>query len=128
MKTNENPHPELVLPKGEAEQKLKDKTRRSFLIGGAAAAAGIGFYQWVTSAEDADGVPWPQRRVLDANGRLSHAYLSDGHLMPTYSPTQVGGVKPNGNIGMEQPLNHADWRMEATSEGSKQRARFTLAD
>jgi DMSO/TMAO reductase YedYZ molybdopterin-dependent catalytic subunit len=127
MKTNEHRHPELVLPEGEAEQKLKGKTRRSFLIGGAAAAAGIGFYQWVTSAEDVDGVPWPQRRVLDANGKLSHAYLSDRHLMPTYSPAQVGGVKPNGNIGMEQPLL-GDWHMEVTSEGMGQPTRFTLAD
>ena len=128
MKTNEHRHPELVLPDEEAKQKLHSKSRRSFLLGGVAAAAGIGFYEWVTSAEDVDGVPWPQRRVLNVNGKLSHAYLSDGHLMPTYSPEQVGGVKPNGNIGMEQPLNHADWHMEVTREGMKQRARFTLED
>ena len=127
METNEHRHRELLLPDEEAKQKLRDKTRRSFLVGGVGTAAAFGFYKWVTSAEDVDGVPWPQRRVLDANGKLSHAYLSDHHLMPTYSPSQVGGVKPNGNIGMEQPLP-GPWHMEVTSEGMRQPTRFTLAD
>lgn len=128
METNERRHPELVLSDQEAKRKLGRKSRRSFLVGGAAAAAGIGFYQWVTSAEDADNTPWPQRRVLDVNGKLSHAYLSDHHLMPTYSPKQVGGVKPNGNIGMGKPLNYAHWHLDAVSEGMKGRTRFTLED
>lgn len=128
METNERRHPELALSEGEIKKRLGSKTRRSFLLGGVATAAAIGFYKWVTSAEDIDGVPWPQRRVLDVNGKLSHAYLSDSHLMPTYSPTQIGGVKPNGDIGMQQPLNYADWHMEAVSEGMKERTRFTLAD
>jgi DMSO/TMAO reductase YedYZ molybdopterin-dependent catalytic subunit len=127
METNEHLHRELVLPDEEARQKLKSKTRRSFLIGGAGAAAALGFYQWVTSAEDQDEVPWPQRRVLDANGKLAHAYLNDDHLMPTYSPAQIGGVKPNGNIGMEQPLA-GDWHLEVSGEGMREPARFTLAD
>ncbi len=128
MEKNEHRHRELVLPDTEAERQIKNKTRRSFLAGGVAAASAFGFYKWVTSAEDADGVPWPQRRVLDVNGKLSHAYLSDSHLTPTYSRAQVGGVKPNGDIGMEQPLAGKDWHMEVTSEGTSKPRRFTLAD
>jgi DMSO/TMAO reductase YedYZ molybdopterin-dependent catalytic subunit len=128
MKTNERQHPELTLQDEEVKKRLGSKTRRSFLTGGIAAAAGIGFYEWVTSAEDADDVPWPQRRVLDVNGKLSHAYLSDNHLMPTYSLAQVGGVKPNGNIGMDSPLKGAAWHLDAVREGRKERSHFTLAD
>ena len=129
MKTNEHRHPKIVLPDEEAQQKLQGKTRRSFLVAGAAAAAGFGFYRWVTSAEDVDGVPWPQRRVLDANGKLAHEYLSEHRLTPTYPLSQVGGVKPNGDIGMEQPLgNREGWGMDVTSEGTGKQARFTLAD
>lgn len=128
METNERRHPELALSDEEAKLKLRSRTRRSFLLGGAAAAAGVGFYKWVTSAAGANGVPWPQRQVLDINGKLSHAYLRDSHLMPTYSPAQIGGVKPNGDIGMEQPLNYADWHLEAIHEGIGKQTHFTLAD
>lgn len=128
MKTNERQHPELVLPDQQAEQKLSSKTRRSFLAGGAAAAAAFGFYEWATRAGDIDDVPWPQRRVLDANGKIAHAYLSDSHLMPTYPPTKVGGVKPNGDIGMAQPLDAHNWHMDVTSENVKKHSRFTMAD
>jgi DMSO/TMAO reductase YedYZ molybdopterin-dependent catalytic subunit len=128
MEMNEHRHPELLLSDEEAKRRLKAKTRRSFLLGGGAALVGFGFYRWVTSAEDVDEVPWPQRRVLDFNGKLSHAYLSDGHLMPTYSLQQVGGVKPNGDIGMAQPLDGKDWHMDVTHERTGKQARFTLAD
>ncbi len=74
----------------EIRRELRRKTRRSFLTGGVAAAAGWAGYQWLTSARSDNALPWPQRRVLDFNGKLSHGYLSDSHLMPTYSASEIG--------------------------------------
>ncbi|MGH9695078.1 MAG: molybdopterin-dependent oxidoreductase [Bryobacteraceae bacterium] len=84
----------------ELKRDLARKTRRSFLVGGAAAAAGLAGYKWITSAGDENALPRPQRRVLDFNGKLAHAYLSDSGLMPAYSADQVGYLKPNGDIGL----------------------------
>ena len=123
-------HPEIVLSGQEAKTELRRRTRRDFLIGGLAAAAAIGGYEWVTSAARDNGAPWPQRRVLDFNGKLAHAYLSDAHLMPTYSRDQVGWLKPNGDIGMDEaanaPSNGNDWRLQVEAGGPA--LNLTLAD
>ena len=123
-------HPEIVLSGQEAKTELRRKTRRDFLIGGLAAAAAIGGYEWVTRAAGDNEAPLPQRRVLDFNGKLAHAYLSDAHLMPTYSRDQVGWLKPNGDIGMDESANAAtnrnDWRLQVDAGGPA--LNLTLAD
>jgi DMSO/TMAO reductase YedYZ molybdopterin-dependent catalytic subunit len=121
-------HPDLVLPDEEIRRHLRRRTRRDFLIAGLAAAGAIGGYEWITRAEDDNETPWPQRRVLDFNGKLSHGYLSDSHLMPTYSPDRVGWLKPNGNIGLEQPLDASKWALRVETGGRAPALRLALAD
>ena len=105
-------HPEIVLPEDELKRNLRRRTRRDFLIGALATAGAIGGYEWVTKAGDANGRPWPQRRVLNFNGKLGHAYLSDSHLMPTFRRDQVGWLKPNGDIGLKEPLDRENWQLQ----------------
>ena len=105
-------HTEITAPQGEIDDRLRRLTRRGFLIGGFAAGGAVGVYEWLTHAQDDDEAPWPQRRVLDWNGRLAHAYLRDSHLMPTYSLHEVTPLKPNGNIGMEDSIDAATWRFQ----------------
>ena len=121
-----NRHPEIVVLEQEAKSELRRRTRRDFLIGGLAAAAGIAGYEWVRKAGQDNGIPWPQRRVLDFNGKLARAYLSDARLMPTYSRDQVGWLKPNGDIGMDTPADGADWRVKVEAGGAP--LNLTLAD
>jgi DMSO/TMAO reductase YedYZ molybdopterin-dependent catalytic subunit len=117
MKKNEPRHPELPLTDEEARHVIRDKTRRGFLVGGLAAAGAVGAYEWITHASSEGEVPWPQRRVLDFNGRLSQNYLSNKRLMASYSPDKVGGVKPNGDYGMEQPLDSETWKLKVIVPG-----------
>ena len=121
-------HPELVLPEEEIQRRLRRSTRRGFLIGGIAAAGTLAGYKWVTTAADDNEIPWPQRRVLDFNGTLSHSYLSDSHLMPTYSRERVGWLKPNGNIGLEQPLDAGKWQLQLETGREFPPLHLTLAD
>ncbi len=107
-----NRHVEIVLPEADLQRELRRRTRRDFLIGGLAAAAGIGGYEWVTRAKPVNGVPWPQRRVLDLNGKLARDYVSDSHRMPSYSPEQVGWLKPNGDIGMDPAVDLRNWHIQ----------------
>jgi DMSO/TMAO reductase YedYZ molybdopterin-dependent catalytic subunit len=104
---------DLTLPEKDAQQRLKRLTRRGFLVGGLAAAAGFGAYKWLTDAGDTDDVPWFQRRVLDFNGKLSEGYLSDSRTVPTYPPSRIGKLKANGSEGLDldNPGSLQDWKL-----------------
>lgn len=106
------------LPDAEAKRELSRRTRRSFLTGGVAAVAGIAGYEWLTNAAEQNGLAWPQRRVLDANGRLWRSTLSDRSLSPTFNASDVRPLKPNGDIGVKGPVK-GDWSLAvATGSGS----------
>lgn len=109
---------QIILPDEQARRLLGKKTRRGFLIGGLAAAGAVGGYEWLRGAAQQDGAPWPERRVLEANGKLSHAYLSDAHLMPTYSLDEVTPLKPNGDIGLTEPIDPGKWNLTVTTQSS----------
>lgn len=101
-------HREIVLPEAEASRELRRKTRRSFLIGGLAAAAGFGGYKLATAGNDA-GAAWAERRAMNFNGRLGEAYASHARLMPTYSRSQLRYLKPNGDIGLQSDIG--EWQL-----------------
>ncbi|MBV9264902.1 MAG: molybdopterin-dependent oxidoreductase [Acidobacteriaceae bacterium] len=104
---------DVILSEGE----LRRQTRRAFLIGAAATAAGTGGYLWIHSHQDSTGIPKVERAVLNGNGRLWRSYVSNTRLMPTYSGRNVQRLKPNGNIGLTSPVED-DWTLAvATGTG-----------
>ncbi|MGI8961660.1 MAG: molybdopterin-dependent oxidoreductase [Bryobacteraceae bacterium] len=109
---------EIVLSDDETKRQLRRRTRRDFLIGGVAALGAVGGYEWMLSRKRDAGLAWPQRRILDWNGKLAHGYLSNLHLMPTYSRDQVGWLKPNGDIGMDDDANTSNWEIKVSNEGT----------
>ena len=90
---------------------LGAKTRRAFLVAGIASAAGIAGYEWISHRDDGTGISALERRTLNLNGALSHAYLSDSHLMPEYARSRVETLKPNGDIGLTDPVD-PDWELD----------------
>jgi DMSO/TMAO reductase YedYZ molybdopterin-dependent catalytic subunit len=122
-----NRHREIVLPEPELKRELRRRTRRDFLIAGLAAAAGIGGYEFVTRAGNANGIPTAQRRVLNFNGKLGNeVFLRNTHLMPTFSRDRIGYLKPNGDIGL--PAAAGDWRLNVQSGKNGAPLALMLAD
>ena len=115
MKNSKN-HPEIILPADKLKEELHRRSRRGFLIGGLAATGGVGAYSWITGSGQEDGVSWPQRRVLDVNQVLAQGYLSDKHLMPTYTPQEITHLKPNGDIGLDDDVVKNGWRFTVALE------------
>jgi len=103
---------QVVASDEEAQRVLGRRSRRDFLIGGVAAVAAIGGYEWLKKAPQEDGAPWPERRVLEFNRKLSEGYLSHDHLMPTYPRDRVAHLKANGDIGMDPSFNLRDWSLQ----------------
>jgi DMSO/TMAO reductase YedYZ molybdopterin-dependent catalytic subunit len=70
--------------------------------------------------------PWPQRKVLGLNGKISHAYLSDSHLMPSYPQSRVSPIKVNGDIGIGSDFDAKRWRLDVAQGGEDAEPLFNL--
>ncbi len=119
---------DIVVSDPEAQRLLKRRSRRDFLVGGLATAAAIGGYEWLKHAKPDNGVPDPQRSVLDFNGRLARDYFSDSRLMPTYSKSQIQYLKPNGDVGVDDPVDLSTWRLQVQTGNAGTPLNLTLAD
>lgn len=78
---------------------------------------------WLKPAADSDDISAPLRTVLGFNEKVVRATLfSDRHLTKTYPASAIGKLKKNGDIGMEDKIDEAAWRL---SVGDRS---LTLAD
>jgi hypothetical protein len=105
-------------PMSPAERDMRRLSRRSFLIGGVAALAGLGAWRGLSKASLDAGTPWPLRRVLQFNQRLAEGYFSASRLAPTF-PEELAQdpARTNGMVGLTGAVNAADWRVRVEHEG-----------
>lgn len=113
------------------EQEASRRSRRSFLILAATSLAGLGGWRWLVTRPTEEGVPWPLRRVLDANGQLASEYFSNAHLAPVFPKAQARAPRVNGNIGLSPDFDATAWRLRVQGyapAGAAHTQEFTLAD
>jgi hypothetical protein len=110
-----------------AQDAIKRMTRRSFAIGGVASLLALGGWQWLRSAGEEAAIPWPFRRVLDFNARLAQGLFKSTRLSPTFSVDQAREPRVNGQIGFDQPLNPARWKLRVETATQKAAREFSLA-
>lgn len=110
----------------DARRAMSRKSRRTFLIGGAAAIAGYGGWCWLRSRPEADGLAYPFRRAHEFNERLSRAYFSNARLVRTFPRERGGMPRVNGGIGLEDGFDAAAWRLRV--EGMPESLSLTLDD
>ena len=110
--------PQTELDDKEVERRIRKMTRRSFATGAIACLAGFAGWGWLRTRPDADGIPWPLRRMLEWNARLAEAYFRPTRLAPTF-PTSVARMpRPNGGVGLGNGIDPATWslRLENATE------------
>jgi DMSO/TMAO reductase YedYZ molybdopterin-dependent catalytic subunit len=101
-----------------AELGMRRLTRRSFLVGGVAAAAALGGWRWLTKATPEHGVPWPLRRFLEFNQGVATALGAPRRLAPTFAAERVRGpARTNGMIGLENAIGGWKLRVEHAGRG-----------
>lgn len=103
---------EITGSERELKAQIRRRSRRDFLVGGIAAAAAFGGYEWLMRGKDDNALPVRERKVLDANGNIGVKYVRDSHLMPTYSRDQLSYLKPNGDIGLDPAFQPAAWKLQ----------------
>lgn len=83
-----------------AARKLRLATRRGFAIAGGAIVAGAAAWRWLASSPAEMGLPWPLRRALEANERLSRAAFRAARLAPEFGRSLARIPPINGRVGM----------------------------
>ena len=96
----------------EAKKQSAQRTRRSFLVGGVAAAAGYEFYRYLDRAPGDEMIPSPLRRALNINASLSRALFDERALAPTYDIREAKDLRINGNYGLKQDLLLDSYRLQ----------------
>jgi len=103
---------EEIISRENAEvlRRMRQQTRRSFLVAGAAALAGFGGFRWLTSRRMDDGTPWPFRQALRLNEQLARDYFRSRRLAPAFPPTAAGD-RVNGDVGLDDEIDLSSWQL-----------------
>lgn len=96
----------------EAARISRRRTLISFAGLGLAAVSGYGSWRWLMSRGQEDGVPWPIRRVLRLNEKISEEIFRDNSRMDERpAGSAPPGPRLNTHIGVNTSLSAADYRL-----------------
>jgi DMSO/TMAO reductase YedYZ molybdopterin-dependent catalytic subunit len=104
---NEKRRLSLPIEDDEARREMAGYTRRSFIVGGVAALAGIVGWRWI-SDETKLAI---YRRAFEFNERVSQAFYRPSRLSPEFSPDRISPRRVNGMEGLEGDVDTASWRL-----------------
>ena len=114
-------------PDDDLERRLRRLSRRGFIVGGAAALAGVGGWRWLVTRGDEGGLPWPLRRVLEFDERLARGLFRPSRLSPQFPRSAARMPRVNGTIGLDANLDPARWRLRVIGSAGEHSPRsFTL--
>jgi DMSO/TMAO reductase YedYZ molybdopterin-dependent catalytic subunit len=116
-------------PDDDVQRRLRTLSRRGFVVGGAAALAGVGGWLWLVTRGDEGGLPWPLRRALEFDERLARGLFRPSRISPQFPRFAARIPRVNGSIGLDANLDLAEWRLQVIgSAGERSRRSFTLDD
>lgn len=113
---------------GEVEAQMRRLSRRSFLWAGLAGAGTLAGFQWMNSRRLDNGIPWPLRRALDAQGEIARDLFSTARLAPTFPLYKAREPRVNGNIGLDEEIDLASWKLKVSGLYSGEELHLSLAD
>ena len=93
-------------------QASRRHTRRSFLLGAAGAAAGVGAFEWFTNSGRSEFQSAPLRAAYRANADIARTVFDERALAPTYPVSRAEDLRVNGHIGLKEDLVPTSWRLQ----------------
>jgi DMSO/TMAO reductase YedYZ molybdopterin-dependent catalytic subunit len=90
----------------EARRKMAAMTRRSFIVGGAAAAFGVFGWRWMSDETKYALL----RRTFELNERVAQTFYSPSRLAPEF-PGHPVTMRVNGDIGLPSDFKPMDWKL-----------------
>ncbi len=87
------------------------RSRRSFITGGIAAAVGFGVFRSVQSAELVDRAPRPLRAVHEANEALWRRLFREDHQARTFDRSESSMMRVTGRHGIREEVDLEAWEL-----------------
>lgn len=98
------------------EQELRIRTRCGFLGLAAAGVAGLAGWTYLLGRAVRDGVSSPFRSALELNESVAGNVLFDsGHRAPEFDRSRAEEIRENGEEGLEDEFDPADWKLGVTA-------------
>jgi hypothetical protein len=122
---------ERIIASGDATEIKREsarRTRRSFLVGGAAAAAGYGVSRWIANSPDNNRIQSALRKTWDLNAAVNRTVFAERGLAPTYHVSQAKPLRLNGIVGLEDTLPVDGWRLQLAGVANAARSPFYAPD
>ena len=94
-----------------SEREFKRHNRRSFLLAGVSALAGVEAFRWLTTRREDNAVLWPLRRMLEVNEQLWRDFFRPSRQAPTFAASLADEPRPNGDIGLRSEVDPHTWRL-----------------
>ncbi|AXC09468.1 Sulfite oxidase [Acidisarcina polymorpha] len=97
----------------EVKRLSANRTRRSFLVAGIAAAGGYGLYRWIDKSDEIGRQPLPFRKAFQFNAAVARGVFHEGVLAPTYPKGRAAyDLRLNGDYGLKSDLVPESWRLQ----------------
>ncbi len=119
----ENPHYKPVLTDDEAKRNMRNRSRRTFLIGGVSAILGYFGYSYLRDQGET-----PFRRAFEFNESLSQIYYSPARLAPEFARERVGNLRVNGGEGLSVGFDSESWKLQVVGVANQERFTQYVAD
>ena len=107
----------------EAKSEMYKRSRRGFLVGGAAAFAGVFGYSWLRKPENS----WIFERGFRFNENLSQTTFEKTDLAPEFPP-ELASARANGDIGLTGEFDAAAWRLQIVGTANQTGEIFLTLD
>jgi hypothetical protein len=103
-------------------------TRRSFVVGGVAAAAGYSVFRAVDQSRNIGRLQAALRHALGFNADLARTIFGERGLAPEYPVSRAVPLRLNGVVGMDQTLDPASWRLQLAGVANAERSPLYVKD
>lgn len=112
---NENRVFSAPLTESEAKKMMANRSRRTFLIGGVTALAGI--FGWRSLDNETRNTLFT--RTFRFNERISQTFFGKNDLAPEF-PREMASERVNGMIGLDSELDAANWDLQLVGAANPQ--------
>jgi len=108
-------------PDASIRARSASMTRRSLVVGAAAAAAGYAGYRWIDRSPAVGRQELPLRKAFQTDAKVARAVFNERGLAPTYNVKDSVDLRFNGPYGLRDELDLSSWRLQMAGVANPER-------